>query len=90
MSRAYSGQIADCNEGFRTSARMIWKNRAADRFHPLGYRYLRNAMHAYAVTGRAFRVLAEGAALEAARVADLSAAAEGADAYSVTFDGTVA
>jgi hypothetical protein len=87
----FAEQIASCDEGFRASARMIWRrNRAAGRFDPLDHRYLREAMKTYAETGRTFRALGEAAAYATLSQMHLAASVEGADAMSVTFDGTVA
>jgi hypothetical protein len=82
----YAEQIADCDEGFRTSARMIWKSRAAGQFGPLSYSYLRTAMNTYAATKRIYQTLGEAAAYTTLSRMHLTASVEGADAMSATFE----
>jgi hypothetical protein len=85
----YAERIAHADEGFRTCARMIWRERATGRLDQLAYAYLRDAMKTYAGLKRIYRTLSEVFALGLIRDAHLAASHEGADAYSVTF-GTVA
>ena len=80
----YAEQIADCHEGFRTSARMLWQKRAG-LGTPLTFAYLRDAMRTYAACGRTYQALAEAAAYSALSRMHLAASVEGADAYVVTF-----
>lgn len=81
----YADRIAHADEGFRTSARMIWQARRDGVTPPLSYRYLRQAMSNYAAVKRLYRGLAEAAAYGMLSEMHMAAAVEGADAYACIF-----